>query len=97
MHWREGNGGLHFLKNVLVNEAVLPKFWTAVNDPMSDGLRRRHSGIDKKSADANDRFLLADNRRRFGKQQISSGAHGVEPGLSIADRLSLTGKQHFRF
>jgi hypothetical protein len=65
-----------------------------MHDSMPDCGRRRHAGLGKKFADADDRFQLAWNGYRLGEQRISATILCAEFAFFLADRLGLAGEQH---
>ena len=70
MQRREGSGRFELLQDQIIDDAMLPELRPAMHDSMPDGGRRRHSGLGKKSSDADDRFPLAWNGYRLGEQRI---------------------------
>ena len=95
MQRREGGRCFELRQNRIVNEAMLPEFWPAMDNAMPDCVRRRHFGVDEKLSDADDCFPLARNRTRLGEQCVSVRVFGMAFAAFVADRLGLAREQHF--
>jgi hypothetical protein len=66
-----------------------------MDDAMPDGGRLWHLRVDQKPADTDDRFPLAGNGPRLGKQYISARVFRMAFAAFVADRLGLAGDQPF--
>src|ERR1700733_6624688 len=72
MQRREGGRRFELRQDRIVNEAMLPEFWAAMDNSMSDCGWRRHFEVDEKPSDTDDRFPLAGYGSRLGEQRGSA-------------------------
>ena len=80
-------------ENLIINKAMAPELWSTMHDPMPDGDRRRHLGVDQKPCDSDDRFPLAGNERGLGDQHLIARIPCDEFAFLVADRFGLSSEQ----
>ena len=95
--WRmqrgKSRGRFELLQHRVVDQAVLQQLRPAMHDAMPDGTGRRHPAFSQKPPDADDRFALGRNGRRFGGQDFPPRIPRGKLAGCFAYRLGLAGKQ----
>ncbi len=85
MQRREVSRRLKFSEHSIVYQAMLPKLGSAMDNPMSDGGRRRQFGLGEQSANAGDCLVVIRSSDCLGYRLIFAQILGVEFANLVAE------------
>ena len=97
MQRRKGRGGIQLLHDLSVDQAMLPKLRSAVNDTVTDRDGGRGAAVIKEFPDAGNCFPLGGNGQDLDQPRITAHILRVELATRLADRFCLAGQQQLRF
>ena len=93
VQWGKDYGRVELIEDRIIDDAVVPELRSPVHDTMPDALWCGHFQVGQQPCDADNRVLLAGQRRALAEQRGPCRVFRVEDGRLRADRFRLTGDQ----